>query len=143
MKPQNILFWVCLIISILFGIFAIGYGVYLLVNGQGCGSFADMGCAFGVMFSAIIIPYGIAVLIFAGLTGLPFRMARLFGSIFSVLIGLGNLSMGCLALSWTVGVDVSSLTTSEMMFFLLPLTLLIGGISLMGLGILGYQRSRQ
>ncbi|NWF64831.1 MAG: hypothetical protein HXY38_11050 [Chloroflexi bacterium] len=143
MKLQNILFWICLIVSTLFGIITIGYGVDLLLAGQDCGSFADMGCAFGIMFSFVFIPYGLVVLVFAGLTTLPFRAARLTGAIFSTLIGFGNVSMCCLTLSWTAGADISSLTTGEMMFFLLPLTLFIGGMALMGLGVLGYQRSRQ
>ena len=143
MKLQNILFWICLIVSILFGVITIVYGGYLLVSGQDCNSFADMGCAFGGMFSFVIIPYGLATLIFTVLTVLSFRMARLIGSLFSMLLGFGNLSMCCLTLSWTVGADVSSLTTSETMFFLLPLVLLLGGMGLMGVGILGYKKTRE
>lgn len=143
MKLQNIFFGVCLIVSIIFGIITIGYGVHLLLAGQDCGSFADMECAFGVMFSFGFIPYGLAVLVFAGLTTLPFRTAHLAGSIFSILTGFGNVGMCCLTLSWMAGADISSLTTGEMMFFLFPLTLFIGGMALIGLGILGYKKSRQ
>jgi hypothetical protein len=143
MNKQNFLFWISIAISALFGIFAIGFGIYLLIKGQDCRSYNDYACAFSAMFSFVIIPYGLAILAFVGLTSLPFRVARLMGAILSALTGFGTTSLCCFVMSWTASADAASLTAGEMMFFLFPLTLFIGGAALMGVGVTGFLKSRQ
>lgn len=143
MNKQNILFWIFISISALLGIVVTVFGIYLLIKGQDCRSYNDYACAFSAMFSFVIAPYGLAILAFVGLTCLPFRVARLIGAIFSVLTGFGTMSLCCFVMSWTTSADAASLTAEEMMFFLFPLTLFIGGAALMGVGVTGYLKSKQ
>jgi len=132
------------VLSALFGILVTGLGIYLLVKGQDCLSYNDYGCAFGTMFSFIIIPYGIAILFFIGLTSVPFRAAQLIGSVFSVLLGFINMGLCCITTTWIFSSDGASLLSNEVISFIVfPLVIFLGGIALMGTGIVGYQRAKQ
>jgi len=145
MKTQNILFWVSVIVSTLFGIIATGFGIYLAVKGQDCLSYNDYACAFGAMFSFIIIPYGLAVLLFVGVTCLPFPVARLIGAILSALIGMGSIGLCCIVVlgaASSINADGAIVTGSDMIFFLFPFLMFLGGSALLGVGITGVLKAR-
>lgn len=143
MNRQSILFGVSAAISALFGIIIVGMGIYLFVNGQDCLSYNDYACSFSAMFSVFVIPYGSAILLFVGLASLPFKFLKLIGSIFSVLSGVLNVGLGCLTVLGTVANAGGSLISEEMaMFLLFPFGIFLGGLALLGVGILGYVRTK-
>lgn len=145
MKTQNILFWISVTVSALFGLIVTGFGIYLAVKGQDCLSYNDYACAFSGMFSFVIIPYGLAILLFVGMTCLPFPVARLIGAILSALIGVGNVGLCCvvvLGATTTISTDESGLASSSLVFFLFPILMLLGGFALVGVGVFGYLRTK-
>ena len=144
MKTQNILFGISVTVSALFGLIVTGFGIYLAVKGQDCLSYNDYACAFSGMFSFVIIPYGLAILLFVGMTCLPFPVARLIGSVLSALIGVGNVGLCCvvvLGATTTISTDGSDLTSS-LVFFLFPILIFLGGFALVGVGVFGYLRTK-
>ena len=131
-------------VSALFGLIVTGFGIYLAVKGQDCLSYNDYACAFSGMFSFVIIPYGLAILLFVGMTCLPFPVARLIGSVLSALIGVGNVGLCCvvvLGATTTISTDGSDLTSS-LVFFLFPILIFLGGFALVGVGVFGYLRTK-
>lgn len=145
MKTQNILFGVSVAVSALFGLIVTGLGIYLAVKGQDCLSYNDYACAFSGMFSFVIIPYGVAILLFVGIACLPFPVARLIGAILSALIGMGSVGLCCIVVlgaTTTISTDGTSLIGSEMVFFLFPFLMFLGGLALVGVGIFGYLRTK-
>lgn len=145
MKTQNILFCISVTVSALFGLIVTGFGIYLAVKGQDCLSYNDYACAFSGMFSLVIIPYGLAILLFVGMTCLPFPVARLIGAVLSALIGVGNVGLCCvvvLGATTTISTDGSGLTSSSLVFFLFPILIFLGGFTLVGVGIFGYLRTK-
>ena len=145
MKKQNILFWASVAISALYGLIVTGFGIYLAGKGQDCLSYNDYACAFSGMFSFVIIPYGLAILLFVGIASLPFPVARLIGSILSALIGMGSVGLCCIVVlgaTTTISTDGAILTGSEMAFFLFPILIFLGGFSLVGVGVFGYLRTK-
>ena len=143
MKTQNILFGISVTVSALFGLIVTGFGIYLAVKGQDCLSYNDYACAFSGMFSFVIIPYGLAILLFVGMTCLPFPVARLIGAVLSALIGVGNVGLCCVVVfgATTISTDGSGLTSS-LVFFLFPILIFLGGFSLVGVGVFGYLRTK-
>ena len=143
MKTQNILFGISVTVSALFGLIVTGFGIYLAVKGQDCLSYNDYACAFSGMFSFVIIPYGLAILLFVGMTCLPFPVARLIGSVLSALIGVGNVGLCCVVVfgATTISTDGSGLTSS-LVFFLFPILIFLGGFALVGVGVFGYLRTK-
>ena len=143
MKTQNILFGISVTVSALFGLIVTGFGIYLAVKGQDCLSYNDYACAFSGMFSFVIIPYGLAILLFVGMTCLPFLVARLIGAVLSALIGVGNVGLCCVVVfgATTISTDGSGLTSS-LVFFLFPILIFLGGFSLVGVGVFGYLRTK-
>ncbi len=145
MKTQNILFWISVTVSALFGLIVTGFGIYLAVKGQDCLSYNDYACAFSGMFSFVIIPCGLAILLFVGMTCLPFPVARLIGSVLSALIGVGNVGLCCvvvLGATTTISTDGLGLTSSSLVFFLFPILIFLGGFALVGVGVFGYLRTK-
>ena len=143
MDRKIILYRLFIFASILFGIAAIGLGVYLFLNGRDCRSYNDYACAFRAMFSVVVIPYGLVILLFVGLTSLQDKTASLIGSVLSVLLGLVNLGMCCVIALGAASNAGDSLMSSEMgRFLLFPLAVFAGGVSLFGVGVLGFLRTK-
>ena len=143
MDRKIILYRLFIFASILFGIAAIGLGVYLFLNGRDCRSYNDYACAFRAMFSVVVIPYGLVILLFVGLTSLQNKTASLIGSVLSVLLGLVNLGMCCVIVLGAASNAGDSLMSSEMgRFLLFPLAVFAGGVSLFGVGVLGFLRTK-
>lgn len=144
MNRQKILFWASVTTSALFGVIAVGAGIYLYVNGQNCSAYNDYACAFRTIFSLVVIPYGLAILLCVGLASLPFKITQLIGSIFSVLFGILNFGLGCLTVLGAAANAGDSLISREMAIFLLsPLGIFFSGFALLGVGILGYMRIKE
>ncbi len=143
MDRKIILYRLFIFASILFGIATIGLGVYLFLNGRDCRSYNDYACAFRAMFSAIVIPYGLVILLFVGLTSLQNKTASLIGSVLSALLGLFHLGMCCVIALGAASNAGDSLMSSEMgRFLLFPLAVFAGGVSLFGVGVLGFLRTK-
>ncbi|MBK6792634.1 MAG: hypothetical protein IPG80_08820 [Anaerolineales bacterium] len=143
MDRKIILYRLFIFASILFGIATIGLGVYLFLNGRDCRSYNDYSCAFRAMFSAIVIPYGLVILLFVGLTSLQNKTASLIGSVLSALLGLVHLGMCCVIALGAASNAGDSLMSSEMgRFLLFPLAVFAGGVSLFGVGVLGFLRTK-
>ncbi|MBP8002071.1 MAG: hypothetical protein KA338_22670 [Chloroflexi bacterium] len=144
MNRRNILFWVFVALSIVFGIIITSQGFYLYVNGQDCRSYNDYACAFSAMFSIVVIPYGLAIILLVGLASLPYKITRLPGSIFSILLGAANVGLCCLITLGVASNAGKSLESQEIAnFLLLPLSILTGGIALLGVGIIGYLKTKE
>ena len=143
MNRRNILFWVFVALSIVFGIIITSQGFYLYVNGQDCLSYNDYACAFSAMFSFVVIPYGLVVFLVIGLASLPFRIARLIGAVFSALTGFANVGLCCVTTMWALSSDGTNLLSQDTgMFLLFPFVMFLGGLALFGVGILGYLRTK-
>ena len=144
MNRQSMLFWASVLLSALFGIAITGLGIYLYVNGQDCLSYNDYACAFSAMFSFIVIPYGLVILLFIGLASLPFRIARLIGAVLSALAGFANVGLCCVTTMWALSSDGTNLLSQDMgMFLLFPFAMFLGGLALLGVGVTGYMRAKQ
>lgn len=143
MNRKNILFWLFVALSGLFGIAVIRQGISLYVNGQDCRSYNDYACAFSAMFSIIVIPYGLTILLFVGLASLPHKIIRLIGSVVSILLGVANIGLSCVIALGAASNAGKSLVSQEMgNFLLLPLGIFLGGLTLLGVGIIGYLRTK-
>ncbi len=143
MHRQNILFWVSVAGSVLFGAVVTGIGVYLFLSGQNCSSYNDYACAFSAMFSFIVVPFGLAIFLFVGLVILPFKSTRLIGATVSVLLGVCTIVLCCLMTLGAVSTAGESFLSQEMgNFLLLPLGMFLGGFALVSVGIIGYLRSK-
>lgn len=143
MHRQNILFWVSIAGSVLFGAVVTGIGVYLFLSGQNCRSYNDYACAFSAMFSFIVVPFGLAIFLFVGLVSLPFKSTRLIGATVSVLLGVFTIVLCCLMTLGAVSTAGEGFLSQEMgNFLLLPLGMFLGGFALVSVGIIGYLRSK-
>lgn len=143
MSRRNILFWFFVALSVLFGVAVIRQGVNLYVNGQNCRSYNDYGCAFSAMFSFVVVPYGLSIILFVGLASLPHKVICLIGSVFSLLLGVANVGLSCVIALGAAANAGNSLVSQEMVnFLLLPLGILVGGFALLGVGIIGYLRTK-
>ena len=142
MNKQNILYWLFAVASMIFELIVIGYGISLFIRGQNCKSYADLGCAFGAMFSLIFIPYGLVNLLFIGITSLPFKLARLIGGILSTLSAIVLLWLFCFLTLWIISNETTT-ANSEMMSLSFPFFLFLGGASMLGVGIIGFLRFKQ
>lgn len=143
MNRRNILFWLFVALSVLFGIAVTGQGISLYLNGQNCRSYNDYACAFRVMFSIVVIPYGLTILLFVGLASLPYKISRLIGSVVSLLLGVANVGLCCVIALGAASNAGRSLVSQEMAnFLLLPLGMFLGGLTLLGVGIVGYSRTK-
>lgn len=145
MKTPKFLFQISVIASALFGFIATGFGVYLAVKGQDCLSYNDYACAFSSMFSFLVIPYGLAVLLFVGITCLPSPSARMIGAVLSALIGLGSIGLCCIVIlgaASTISTSEGGLTGNDLVFFLFPFFMFLGGSALLGVAITGMNQAR-
>lgn len=143
MKIQNILYWVFATIAIASEIVVTGYGVSWAIAGQNCRDYADLGCAFGVMFSFIVIPYGLINLILVGVTSLPFKLAQILGGIFSTLSALTILFIFCTLVFAILSAPANESKSISMdAAFIFPFFLFLGGASMLGAGVMGVLRSR-
>lgn len=143
MNRKNILFWLFVALSGLFGIAMIRQGISLYVDGLNCHSYNDYACAFRAMFSMVIIPYGFTILLFVGLASLPYRTIRLIGSVFSILLGIVNLWLFCVIALGAASNAGEDLVSQEMGYFLLrTFGMFLGGFALFGVGIIGYLKTK-
>ena len=143
MSKHKLTYWISTAFATLFGIIIVGYGIYLIILGQDCRSYADLGCAFGVVFSFVIIPYGVSTLLLVGLASLPFKPVSLIGSILSMLAGIAHFGFCCIIAMWTfTNEGFEMVSNTELFYIIFPLFILLTGISLLGMGISGYQSSK-
>ena len=143
MNKQNTLFWIFVVISALLGFAITGLGISLYINGRDCLSYNDYACAFSAMFSFIVIPYGFAILLFVGLASLPYKITRLVGSVFSALLGIVHVGLCCVITLGAASNAGDSFISEEMGSFLLfPFGIFLGGLALLGVGIIGYLRTK-
>ena len=144
MKNSNLGYSISAFLSAVFGFLVVAAGIYLAVKGQDCRSYNDYACAFGVMFSFIVIPYGLIVLLFVGIASLPFSVARLIGSITSMLTGIANIGLCCiLVLTIISGGEVTSIRRDSIVILFFPMGIFLGGLALLSTGLFGYQRAKQ
>lgn len=126
------------ILSSMFGLTVFGYGVYLAARGQNCHSYNDYACAFGAMFSFVFIPLGLTILLSIVLAGLPLKIIKLMGNIFSIILGLPVLGLSCFFTLWGITAGGESLLSGESGFYFLSMLFtFLGSASLMGVGVTG------
>ena len=125
-------------------IIVIGCGIYLLILGQDCRSYANLGCALGVVFGFIVIPYGVVNLFFIELASLPFKIFRLIGSILSALSGFARIGLCCITTLWAFSSEgMSLLSNSELTYLTFPLFFVTSGIALLGVSVTSYSLPKQ